>query len=185
MIKPFLRRTLRRFSQRYHYDTAYLETLLEHDLRAFLKLGAVQFLSSHRVSIPAAPWHAATIRSTLREDCGPCVQLACNMALEAGVPAGTLRSLLRGDFDSLPADVALSARFAELVLDRSPEAAGVREQVVARWGQDGLVSLGFTISASRVYPTLKYTLGHGHACQRIQIEEESVLPLRSAGEVPA
>ena len=185
MIKALLRRTLHRFSQRYHYDTAYLEALLQHDLRAFLKLGAVQPLSGHRVGIPPAPWCAATIRATLREDCGPCVQLVCNLALEAGVPAGTVRAILRGDFDSLPADVSLAARFTELVLDRSPEAAGVREQIVMRWGQDGLVSLGFTISASRVYPTLKYTLGYGQACQRIQIEEESVIPLRLAGEAPA
>ena len=99
--------------------------------------------------------------------------------------AGTVRAILRGDFDSLPEDVALAARFTERVLERSPEAAGPREEIVARWGQDGLISLGFTISASRVYPTLKYTLGYGQACQRIRIDEESVIPLRLAGEMPA
>ena len=39
-----------------------------------------------------------------------------------------------------------------------------------------LISLGFTISASRVYPTLKYVLGFGRACSRVQIEERSVIP---------
>ena len=174
VVRVLLRRSLRQFSQRYQYNTAYLETLLQQDLVAFLKLSAIQWLSGHQKGLPPAPRFAAAIRSTLREDCGPCVQLVCDMALSAGVPGDLVRAVVAGQFELLPADVALAARFAEGVLDRAPAADSLRDEVIGLWGRDALITLAFTISAFRVYPALKYALGHGRRCNRVQVEDETV-----------
>jgi hypothetical protein len=52
----------------------------------------------------------------------------------------------------------------------------LRDEIVQRWGKRALVSLAFAITASRLYPTLKYALGHGRACQRIVVAGEPVAP---------
>jgi hypothetical protein len=49
---------------------------------------------------------------------------------------------------------------------------------VRQWGRRGLVSLGFRILAARMYPTLKYALGHGQACTRLKIGGETQPVLR-------
>ena len=44
-----------------------------------------------------------------------------------------------------------------------------REEIVKRWGRRALVSLTFAITASRIYPTVKYALGHGKVCTRVVV----------------
>src|SRR5215469_15877392 len=59
-------------------------------------------------------------------------------------------------------DVALGFWFARAVLARDiDESDRLRAEILKRWGPRSLISLAFTISASRVFPTVKYALGHG------------------------
>jgi hypothetical protein len=44
-----------------------------------------------------------------------------------------------------------------------------REAIVKRWGRRALVSLAFAVTAARIYPTVKYALGHGKACMRVVV----------------
>ena len=46
------------------------------------------------------------------------------------------------------------------------------------FGKRGLVSLAFAMTASRLYPTLKYALGHGRACTRVTVGGETRPVLR-------
>jgi hypothetical protein len=46
---------------------------------------------------------------------------------------------------------------------------------VKRWGRLALISLAFAITAARIYPTVKYALGHGKACMRIVVDGTPVL----------
>jgi hypothetical protein len=176
MVKFLARRWLRWFSVQYKYDTKYLEALLDHSLSVFLKYASINMLASHRRGIPAAPWWAARIRAAINEDCGPCTQLICNMAMAEGVSPNIISDIVAADLGSLDEEIALALLFTEQVLARNPEANATRERVRQYWGDKGLVSLATTISATRVYPSLKYVLGHGHACSRIQVATQSVPP---------
>ena len=49
----------------------------------------------------------------------------------------------------------------------------MREEVLRRWGKRGLISLAFAMLSARMYPTLKYALGHGQACTRLMIGGET------------
>ncbi len=176
MIKLLARRAIRSFSQRYQYDTDYMEMLLEQDPAAFFKFNLINIPAAHRRAIPPSPWWAARIRATLWEDCGPCVQLVCNMALEAGVRAEVGGSIAASDIAALDAETALAVRFTEAVLAHDTGAESLREEVIKRWGQDGLISLALSISLTRVYPSLKYVLGHGQSCSRLRIAQHSIAP---------
>jgi hypothetical protein len=181
MIKLLSRRWLKSFSIRYQYDTAYMEDLLDHGLSAFLKYSTLNILASHRHGIPLAAWFAARIRAALWEDCGSCVQLVCNMALEGGVDADTIADIVALNLDALDEELALAVEFTELVLAHNADADALREQVRQRWGEDGLISLALSISTTRVYPSVKYVLGHGHACSRVQLGGRSIAP----GTIPS
>ncbi len=116
------------------------------------------------------------------EDCGPCAQLMVTMALKEGVDRRTLAAVLRGDLDAVSEEVRLGVAFARASLAHDPAADALRDEVVRRWGQRGLVSLAFGLVGARIYPTLKYALGHGKACQRIVVAGE---PIRPSGQVAA
>ena len=63
----------------------------------------------------------------------------------------------------------LAFRFAKATLAHDPAADALREEIEQRWGKRALISLAFAITAGRVYPTVKYALGHGKACQRLTV----------------
>lgn len=177
MIKLLARRWLRRFSQRYQYDTGYMQNILEQNPTLFLKYASLSLLSSHRHGIPAAPLWTARIRAALWEDCGPCVQLVCTMAIEDAVDPAVVAAVVAADLAALDADCVLALQFTESVLARAADAHHLRERVRLAWGEDGIQSLAMGISTSRVYPTVKYVLGHGLRCSRVDIGQHRVAPM--------
>jgi hypothetical protein len=102
------------------------------------------------------------------------------MAERAGVAPGILSAVLTRNEAGMTPEAALGFRFAEAVLAHDPRADDLREEILRRWGPRALVSLGFAIAASRVFPTVKYALGHGKACTRVTIAGVTVPVLRQA-----
>jgi hypothetical protein len=102
------------------------------------------------------------------------------MGLEAGATPRILSQVLAGRDAALPEDVHLGVTFARATIAHHPDADELREEIVRRWGQRALLSLAFAITASRVFPTIKYALGHGKACQRVTVAGEHVAVVRSA-----
>jgi alkylhydroperoxidase family enzyme len=142
-------------------------------------------MSRHREGIPKEPYYAAKIRAAIAEDCGPCAQLTVNMALEAGVDPERVRAIVNADLAALPAETREVLRFTELVLAHDPEADAVREAIVDRWGDDALISLALAISSTRIYPMLKYVLGHGRTCHRLTVKDAALVPQRTASGATA
>jgi hypothetical protein len=118
----------------------------------------------------------------MAEDCGPCTQLGIDMAQREGVDAAILRAIVARDYAAMPEEVALAVRFTEATLHHAPEADDLHEEVLRRWGKRGLISLAFSMLSARVYPTLKYALGHGRACTRLVIGGEARPVLRELTE---
>jgi len=178
MFKWFLRWQIARLERAWNYDAGYLRELIDVDPRAVQALGKLQSISNYRKDVPRAVWCAAGIVSVMTEDCGPCTQLGIDMAERSGVDPAVLRAIVARDFAVMPDEVALTVRFTEATLRHAPEADELREEVVRRFGKRGLVSLGFAMLAGRIYPTMKYALGHGHACMRLTIGGETRPVLR-------
>jgi hypothetical protein len=169
MIKWLMRRWLTGFKRQWKYDAAYMHEVLDADPRAFRLFAKAIALGHYRRDVPLAPHFAAGIVALMTEDCGPCTQLTIDMAEHAGVDPAVLRAIVARDFDVMPTDVALAARFTAAALQHAPEADALREEVVERWGKRGLISLSYAMLAARMYPTLKYALGHGKSCTRLRV----------------
>jgi hypothetical protein len=180
MLKWFIERRLKSFERSFDYDMGYARAILAADMRAFLAFGQVMSLSSYRKSVPRDVYFAVKLTGTLAEDCGPCTQLVVGMALREGVAPQTLTAVLRGDDTALSESVQLGVSFARAVLGRAAEAEPLREEIVQRFGQRGLMSLAFALTAARIFPTVKYALGHGIACQRVVVQGEAIPVVKAA-----
>jgi len=178
MLRWFLQRQIAAFERTWNYDAGYMHEVIDIDPRAMLAFGKLQAISNYRNGVPPAAYCAAGIVAVMAEDCGPCTQLAINMAQQAGVDPAELRAIVTRDFKAMPGEVALAVRFTEATLRHAPEADELREEVVRQFGNRGLIALSFAMLTARMYPTLKYALGHGRACTRLAIGGETVPVLR-------
>ena len=183
MLTWFLRRWIDKFERTWGYDASYLRDVLDADPRALLAFSKVTGIGTYHKGVPLPAYCAAGIVGVMSEDCGPCTQLGINMAQRAGVDPAILRAVVARDPHGMPQDVALAVRFAETSLRHAPEADDLREEVLRRFGKRGLVSLAFAMTAARLYPTLKYAMGHGQACMRVTIGGETRPVLRELTRV--
>jgi hypothetical protein len=178
MLKWFLRHQIAAFERTWNYDASYMREIIDADPLAMMAFGKVQGLSRYRKDVPLAAYCAAGLIAVMAEDCGPCTQLGICMAEREGVDPAVLRAVVARDYSAMSEEVALAARFTEASLRRAPEADDLREEVLRRWGRRGLISLAFAMLSARMYPTLKYALGHGQACTRLVIGGETRAVLR-------
>ena len=182
MLRWLLRRQIAAFEKRYDYDMSYARDLLAADPGALLALARLSGLSRYRRDVPADVYFAAKLTGTMAEDCGPCTQLVVAMGLEASVPAATLAALVSGHDSLLDEPVQLGAAFARAVLAHDAAADELRAEIARRFGPRAVVSLAFALASARVYPTLKYALGHGVSCQRIVVGGKSIAVARPSAE---
>lgn len=169
MIKQLLHRTIGKFERSWSYDASYLHDITDASPRAAWIFSRVAAMGQFRQDVPLEAWCAAGITAVRSEDCGPCTQLGVTMAERAGVSPEVLRALLSDDASAMPPEVALVWRFTRATLAHDPLADEYRDAIVDLWGRRALVSLAFGITAARIYPTVKYALGHGKACMRVVV----------------
>jgi len=170
MLGWLVRWRLAKFERDFDYDLSYARDIYDASPRAFFRFSRISAMAAHREGVSREAWFAAKLTATLTEDCGPCTQLVVTMAEREGVSPSELRAIVAGDERAMSPDAALGVRFARSVLNRDIAGAEeFRREVVSRWGQKGLVSLALTIAAARVFPSVKYALGHGKACTRIRV----------------
>jgi hypothetical protein len=174
MLRALLDRfAIRPFERTFSYDAGYMRALLAASPATFLKFSVVTGLVPRR-DAPAEALAAAGIVATLREDCGPCTQIGVDIAVKGGVDRKVLRAILAGEEAAMGEAAALAYRFAQASLDRDMATADpLRDEIVRRWGEKGLVAVALTITSARMYPTLKYALGFGKACSKVTVAGEA------------
>jgi hypothetical protein len=180
MLKWLIRRRIAAFERDYDYDSSYVYDMLDVSARALFAFNRIMPMSQYRHDAPKEAWFAAKIATVMNEDCGPCTQLAVTMAERAGVDADLIRAILNRDSSGMTAEAALGFRFTMATLAHDMAADEYREEIERRWGKHGLLSLAFVIASTRVFPTVKYALGHGKACQRVTVGGAATPVLRQA-----
>ena len=176
MLRAILNAFAGRFEKRYDYDVSYMRDLIEADPAAFFAFSGVGRLASYRKA-PKEALVAARLVATLSEDCGPCTQIVVAMGEEEGVSPAVIKAVLTGDETAMGPDAALAWKFARASLARDMAAADpLRDEIVVRWGRKGLAALALAIAYSRVFPAVKYALGHGKTCSRVRVKGEAVAP---------
>ena len=180
MLTWLIRRKIDAFEREYSYDMDYARDLLGTSLQAMMLFYKATGLGDYREDLPKDAWYAAKLVAMRAEDCGPCLQLTATMAEREGQSPEMIRAVVGERFDELSDDVRLTVEFVRSVIARDIEANALRRQIVQRFGPKGLVSIAFAILSSRLYPTLKYALGYGHACSIVHVGGAPVTAPREA-----
>ena len=176
MLKAILSHWLNGFERTWRYDASYMRLVLRVSPGSLLKF-AIGTRAPDVRAAPGAALVAAGIVGTLAEDCGPCTQICVDMASAHGVPPAILRAIVAGDEVAMGDAAALVWRFARASLARDMQTCDpLRDEIVRRWGEKGLVAIGLSLTAARMYPTLKYALGYGKTCSKVVVAGEDVAP---------
>jgi hypothetical protein len=176
----FARRALRAASKRYGYDTSYLDYMLKESPSAFFKFAALMKAAAHREAVPPDASFAAKIAGAMAEDCGPCVQLGIDMALEAGMAKDQIEAVVRRDTGAMTASTRLGFQFAEAVVSRAANADQHLDAVRARWGEKGVIDLAMALQMGRLFPMLKAALGYARECRRVTVDGQQVDVVKQA-----
>jgi len=168
-LKHLIRRRIAAFEREYDYDMSYAHQILDASPRALIRFNRIMDFARYCEGVPLEAWYAAKLAGTLGEDCGPCTQLVAGMAEREGLKPALIRAILRRDAAAMTPEAALGFRFAQAALAHSAQADELRQEIQQRWGEKALVSLAFALTAARIFPTLKYALGHGHSCVRVRV----------------
>lgn len=170
MLKAFLSRQIAKMEATWNYDAGYMRHILEASPGSLLKFGMVSIMVDTRAA-PAEAIAAAKIVGTLAEDCGPCTQIVVDMAAAEGARPEVIRAILFEDETAMGPDAALVWAFCRASLARDLETVEpLREEIVRRWGDKGLVAIALALTSGRIYPTVKYALGYGKTCSRVMVE---------------
>jgi hypothetical protein len=172
MIRFLLHKFVSRFERQYDYDATYLHELADISPDAFRRFASVQLKLQAKTGAPRDALQAAAIGGALVEDCGPCVQIASDRAVEAGMSGETIRALLSGQ--PAGADAQLGFDYARALLNGTENLDELRGAIEARWGKRGLIALSFMAMAARNFPVLKRALGHAKTCQRVRVAGSDV-----------
>lgn len=179
MFKALLHHIIDRAMRPYGYDATYMHEILDASTPALLKFMLAQGVNLHRQGVSKEVLATARLVAIQHEDCGPCAQLVVNMALADGVDPALLRKVIARAVDELPPIIVTTIRFTDSVAAHAPcdaERAALR----AAFGDQGLVSLAFSISQTRTYPTIKRVLGYAHACERLEVHGQTIAVMRTA-----
>ena len=173
MLRRYLHRYIRGYERRYDYDGSYMHELADASVAAFNRFTIMQLAGGEfRGDAPRDAWFASGIAGALVEDCGPCVQIASDMALEAGMPGETIRALLAGT--PADADAKLGFDYGRALLLGSDNLHGLRTEIERKWGRKALIALSLRAMTSRNFPVLKRAMGHAKTCQRVRVGNTDV-----------
>lgn len=170
--RALVRRVQREAERKLRVPADYLGRLGDTSFTGFLKFLMFLPVSQHRRDARAELLSAARIVATQHEDCGPCVQIAVNVALSARIDPTVIRAVLDRNHGAMPPDVSLVVRFADGVLAKDGSEAAPRDEIVLRFGATVLSELSLAIATARVFPTLKRGLGYAQSCSLVKLDLE-------------
>lgn len=173
MFKWFVHRYVRRMEQRYRYDATYLHELTDASPGAFRRFMTMQMAAGQwRGDAPRDAWLAAGIAGALIEDCGPCVQISSDMAMESGMSGQTIAALLSGG--PADADAQLGFDYGRALLNGGESLDSLRQTIEGKWGKAALLAISLHAMTARNFPVLKRAMGHARTCQRVRIGKDEV-----------
>lgn len=173
MIRWLLHRNVRAMEAKYGYDGTYMHELADDSLSAFLRFAAIQMSGgTFRGRAPANAWFAAGIAGALVEDCGPCVQIASDIAMEQGMDGEIIKQLLSAT--PTDADAQLGFDYGRALLLASPNLDDLRQTIETKWGKKALIPLTLRAMTARNFPIIKRAMGHAKTCQRVRIGNDDI-----------
>lgn len=174
MIRYLANRMADAMQSRYDYDGTYLREVASVSSGGALRLGLfLPMLSGYSAGCPVDLWAGAAVASTREGDCGPCLQLVIDMAIERGANPDALCTTLQGHPEAAGL-TGLGFRFALAAITDDESLEDLRTEIRRSFSEKAVISLSITAATGRAWPVIKRGLGHGHLCQSVRIDRKTV-----------
>ena len=174
MFKALLERMFAKQEKLTGESADYIRDLHRAAPGGFWRFALFTPMANYRRALPKEAYAVAKIAAAHWEDCGPCLQTTVNLATAAGVHPQIIRAAVTGDTNGMDERTATAFLFARAVCAHDCASEELRPKLIEWWGEAGVAELSLAICSSRLFPTLKRGLGHGAACQRIMIGQETL-----------
>ncbi len=163
------KRLIRSYEGRTGATLDYLRDILRSSRSAFWKFSLFMPLSGHRKHASAEALAVARIAAVKSEDCGPCLQINVDFALQDGVAPEIVEKAVFAP-ETLSRDQSLIYRFAEAVAANTDDIELLRAALSDRLAPAIMTELAIAIASTRVYPALKRGMGHSKSCAAVKID---------------
>lgn len=158
------------FQAHYDYDTSYMKEMLTQNpkayetFEAFLPMAGVTSESNKDVLYVVK---LATIKN---EDCGACLQLTVDMAIEAGVDKKIIHEIVFNEGEELVSDLKDVYDFTLAVANNYTPDAILYDTLNKRYSKALMVEIALVLASMKVFPTVKRVLNVFQSCSSIQIK---------------
>ncbi|MBA4137547.1 MAG: hypothetical protein C0518_09550 [Opitutus sp.] len=170
MLQSLLSKMIRCQERAVGVPLTYLNDVAAHSPGLVMKIGLLGPLGTHRRALPAEAKHVATVRATLAEDCGACVQIAVNVALAEGVSREVLAAVVNGRLWELPPNLEAVCKFVDALQNQETITASLRDQLQVEYGDDGVAELSVAYALAAFFPRFKRGLGEAQSCALRPVE---------------
>lgn len=158
------------FQSHYDYDTTYMKEMLKVSPTAFEKFEAFLPMASFVNNAPKEVIYLAKITAMKNEDCGACLQLNVDMAIEAGVNKDIIKEIVFNEGKNLPSSLKDIYEFTLLVSNNKTIEDTFYDKIYETYSKEVMVEISLAIAAAKVFPAIKRVLNDIKSCSVIQIK---------------
>jgi len=158
------------FESHYNYDASNMHEMLKENPKAYATFEAFMPMSGFVDKAPKDVIYVAKLTSIKNEDCGTCVQLNVDMAIEAGVDKEIIKEIIFNEGKGLAPELKFIYDFTLLVGNKKEISISMYEKLDKMYGRNVLIEIALAISASKVFPTIKRVLNYMTSCSKVQIK---------------
>ncbi len=154
----------------YNYDASSMHEMLKENPKAFATFEAFMPMAAFVDKAPRDVIYVAKLTSIKNEDCGTCVQLNVDIAIEAGVDKQIIKEIIFNEGKGLAPNLKLIYDFTLLVGNKEDISISMYEKMDKLYSRAVLVEIALAIAATKVFPTTKRVLNYMKSCSKVQIK---------------
>ena len=157
------------FEAHYDYNCDYMRDMAKSSPQGFQTFVDFLPMGRYEKSLSKEALWTARLAAMKIEDCGACVQLNIKMALESGVAKEVVKETVLYP-EKLNEELKLVFDFAQAVASGSDELGELQRKVSETYNEEERTELALAIAATKIYPTLKRSLGYFKSCSLYEFE---------------
>jgi len=158
------------FQNHYNYDTSYMKEMLLSNPKAFETFEAFLPMASFKDKVPIDVIFVVKLTSMKNEDCGKCLQLNVDMAIEAGVDKDIVKEVVFNEGKNLSNDLKEIYDFTLAVANKQSIEQSLYDKINKKYSKDILTEIALAIASTKVFPAVKRVLNDFYSCSVIQLK---------------
>ncbi len=158
------------FGAHYNYDVEYIKRMIKQAPNAYEKFEAFLPMGSYYEKTPVEVIFLVKLTIMKYEDCGACLQLNVDMAIEAGVDKDIIKEIVFNAGENLTGELKELYEFTLNVAKGESIDDELYNKISSKYGDEIMIEIALASAATKVFPTVKRVLGNIKSCSVIQIK---------------